>query len=324
MKDRVLGRSGIQVSQLCLGTMAFGGDADAAEAGRMFRAARDAGINFFDTADQYNNGRSEEVLGELMRGSRDDLVIATKCFNPTGSDVNARGASRRHVRRALEASLKRLGTDRVEVLYLHHYDVHTPLEEHARALEDVVRSGKALYGAVSNYAAWQTQAMLGYQERNGWAPLHAIQPMYSLVKRQAEVELLPMAKANGIGVVPYGPTAGGLLSGRYLQAGATGRHTVNPTYKKRYAEDWLHETTAKFVAYCKQRGWHPVSAAVAWAGAHPAVTAPIVGARNAEQLKASLESVKITLSTEQYAQIAALSRTPPPPTDRLEENVRLV
>jgi aryl-alcohol dehydrogenase-like predicted oxidoreductase len=324
MKCRVLGRSGVQVSQLCLGTMAFGGDADAAEAGRMFKAARDAGINFFDTADQYNNGRSEEVLGELMRGSRDDLVIATKCFNPTGSDVNARGASRRHVRRALEASLKRLGTDRVEVLYLHHYDVHAPLEEHARALEDVVRSGKALYAAVSNYAAWQTQAMLSHQERNGWARLQAIQPMYSLVKRQAEVELLPMAKANGIGVVPYGPTAGGLLSGRYLQAGATGRHTVNPTYKQRYAEDWLHETTAKFVAYCKQRGWHPVSAAVAWAGAHPAVTAPIVGARNAEQLKASLESVKITLTAEQYAEIAALSRTPPPATDRLEENVRLV
>jgi aryl-alcohol dehydrogenase-like predicted oxidoreductase len=324
MRYRVLGRSGVQVSQLCLGTMAFGGDADAAEAGRMFKAARDAGINFFDTADQYNNGRSEEVLRELIRGSRDDLVIATKCFNPMGSDLNARGSTRRHVRRAVEASLKRLGTDRVELLYLHHYDVNTPLEEHARALEDVVSSGKALYGAVSNYAAWQTQTMLGHQERNGWARLHAIQPMYSLVKRQAEVELLPMAKANGISVMPYGPTAGGLLSGRYLQAGATGRHTLNPTYKKRYGEDWLHDTTAKFVGYCKERGWHPISAAVAWVGAHPAVTAPIVGARNAEQLKASLESVKITLSAEQHAEIAALSRTPPPATDRLEENVRLV
>ena len=202
--------------------------------------------------------------------------------------------------------------------------MNTPLDEHARALEDVVRSGKALYGAVSNYAAWQTQAMLGHQERNGWARLQAIQPMYSLVKRQAEVELLPMAKANGIGVMPYGPTAGGLLSGRYLQAGATGRHTTNPTYKKRYGEDWLHDTTAKFVAYCKQRGWHPISAAVAWVGAHPAVTAPIVGARNAEQLKASLESVKIVLTADQHAEIAALSRTPPPATDRLEENVRLV
>ena len=205
-----------------MGTMAFGSDADAAEAARMFRAARDAGINFFDTADQYNAGKSEEILGELIRGSRDDLVIATKCFNPTGKDVNARGANRRHVRRAVEASLKRLGTDRVDVLFLHHYDALTPLEEHMRALEDVVRDGKVLYPAVSNYSAWQTQAALGYQERNGWAPLQVIQPMYSLVKRQAEVELLPMAQANGVGVVAYSPSGGGLLSGRYAQPGAQG------------------------------------------------------------------------------------------------------
>src|SRR5688500_18323348 len=130
MKMTPLGRSGIQVSELCMGTMAFGGDADAAEAARMFRAARDAGINFFDTADQYNAGKSEEILGGLIRGGRDDLVIATKCFNPTGSDVNARGANRRHVRRAVEASLKRLGTDRVDILFLHHYDAHAPLAEH--------------------------------------------------------------------------------------------------------------------------------------------------------------------------------------------------
>lgn len=324
MNYRPLGRTGLQVSPLCFGTMAFGGDADAAEAARMYGAARDAGINFIDTADQYNAGKSEEILGELIRGHRDDLVIATKCFNPTGKDVNARGANRRHVRRAVEASLKRLGTDRVDVLFLHHYDAHAPLEEHMRSLEDVVRSGKVLYPALSNYSAWQTQAALGYQQRNGWAPLQVIQPMYSLVKRQAEVELLPMAKANDVGVVPYSPTGGGLLSGRYLEKGAEGRHTINKMYKTRYGEDWVHETAAKFVAYCKQRGWHPVSAAVAWVGAHPAVTAPIIGARNAEQMKASLESVKITLTSEQHAEIAALSRTPPPPTDRLEENVRLV
>ena len=172
MNYRPLGRTGVQVSKLCFGTMAFGGDADAAEAARMFRAARDAGINFFDTADQYNAGKSEEILGGLIRGSRDDLVIATKCFNPTGSDVNARGANRRHVRRAVEASLKRLGTDRVDILFLHHYDALAPLEEHMRALEDVVRDGKVLYPAVSNYSAWQTQAALGCQERKGWAWIH--------------------------------------------------------------------------------------------------------------------------------------------------------
>ena len=319
MKYRSLGRTGVQVSELCLGTMAFGGDADAAESARMFRAARDAGVNFFDTADQYNAGRSEEVLGELIRGSRDELVIATKCFNPTGSDINARGANRRHVRRAVEASLKRLGTDRIDLLYLHHYDAHTPLEEHMRALEEVVRSGKALYGAVSNYSAWQTQAALGFQERHGWSPLQAIQPMYSLVKRQVEVELLPMAQANALAVLPYSPAGGGLLSGRYLQAGAQGRHTTNKMYGIRYGDQWMHETVAKYVALCKQRGWHPISAAVAWVAAHPAITAPIVGARSLDQLRASLDSVKITMTPQVRAEIAALSPAPPPATDRTEE-----
>ena len=319
MNYRPLGRTGVQVSQLCFGTMAFGGDADAAESARMYGAARDAGINFIDTADQYNAGKSEEILGELIRGHRDDLVIATKCFNPTGKDVNARGANRRHVRRAVEASLKRLGTDRVDVLFLHHYDAHAPLEEHMRSLEDVVRSGKVLYPALSNYSAWQTQAALGYQQRNGWAPLQVIQPMYSLVKRQAEVELLPMAQANGVGVVAYSPAGGGLLSGRYLQAGATGRHTTNKMYKARYSDEWMHETAAKFVDFCKERGWHPMSAAVAWVGAHPAITAPIIGARSLDQLRASLDSVKIAMTPEVRSQIAAFSRTPPPATDRTDE-----
>ena len=319
MKTRPLGRTGVQVSELCLGTMAFGGDADAAEAGRMFRAARDAGINFFDTADQYNAGRSEEILGELARGSRDELVIATKCFNPTGADINARGANRRHVRRAVEASLKRLGTDRVEILFLHHYDALTPLDEHMRAVEDVVRAGKVLYPAVSNYSAWQTQAALGCQERAGWARLQAIQPMYSLVKRQAEVELLPMAQANGLGVVAYSPSGGGLLSGKYAQPGAQGRHTTNKMYQVRYGDAWMHETAAKFVALCKERGWHPISAAVAWVGAHPAITAPIIGGRNLEQLRASLDAVKVAMTPETRAEIASLSRAPPPATDRSDE-----
>src|SRR5574339_957805 len=139
MDYRALGRSGVQVSQLCFGTMSFGGDADEAASAAMYRACRDAGINFFDSADQYSKGRSEEILGKLMRGERDELVIATKCFNPTGEDRNAKGSNRRHVSRAVEASLKRLGTDRVEVLFLHHYDARTPLEEHMRALEDLVR-----------------------------------------------------------------------------------------------------------------------------------------------------------------------------------------
>jgi aryl-alcohol dehydrogenase-like predicted oxidoreductase len=298
--------------------MSFGGDADAAESARMYRACRAAGINFFDTADQYSKGRSEEILGELMRGERDSLVIATKCFNPTGSDVNARGSSRRHVSRALEASLKRLGTDRVEILFLHHYDALTPLEEQMRALEDLVRSGKVLYPAVSNFAAWQTQAALGIQERAGWARLQAIQPMYNLVKRQAEVELLPMALANGLSAFPYSPAAGGLLSGKYSES-ETGRLTANKMYQARYGEPWAHETAARFAGFCRERNLHPMSAAVAWVGSHPAVTAPIIGARSVEQLRASLDSVKIDMTPALRAEIAALARTPPPATDRLEE-----
>jgi aryl-alcohol dehydrogenase-like predicted oxidoreductase len=287
----------------------------------MYRACREAGVNFFDTADQYNKGRSEEILGSLMRGERENLVIATKCFNPTGADVNARGSSRRHVSRALDASLKRLGTDRVEILYLHHHDALTPLEEQMRALEDLVRAGKVLYPAVSNFAAWQTQLALGVQERAGWARLHAIQPMYNLVKRQAEVELLPMAAGNGLSVFPYSPAAGGLLSGKYSE-NQTGRLTSNKMYQARYGEPWVHETAARFADFCRKKDFHPMSAAVAWVGSHPAVTAPIIGARSVEQLRASLDSVKIDMTPALRAEIAAFSRTPPPPTDRLEEASR--
>jgi aryl-alcohol dehydrogenase-like predicted oxidoreductase len=319
MNLRPLGRTGIRVSQLCLGTMPFGGDADEAMSARMYRACRDAGINFYDTADEYNKGRSEETLGALMRGHRDELVIATKCANPMGTDLNARGGSRRHVTRALEASLKRLGTDRVDVLFLHKTDPDTPIEETLRAMEDLVRAGKVLYPALSNHAAWVTQRALDVQEHHGWARLQVIQPMYNLVKRQAEVEILPMAQAGGLGVMPYSPTGGGLLSGKYTEKGAQGRIASNKMYEARYGEPWMHEVAGKFAAFCKERGHHPVSLAVAWVGAHPAVTAPIIGARNVEQLQASLDSVKIAMTPELRAEIAALSRTPPPATDRSEE-----
>ena len=318
MDFRPLGRTGVRVSHLCFGTMSFGGDADEATSARMYSACREAGINFYDTADQYNKGRSEEILGELMRGHRDQLVIATKSFNPTGEDVNARGNSRRHIARAIEKSLKRLQTDRIDILYLHQQDPLTPLEESMRALEDLVRSGKVLYPALSNHAAWQTQLALDLQERHGWARLQAVQPMYNLVKRQAEVEILPMALANAVAVVPYSPGAAGLLSGKYLEK-QSGRLVTNKMYEARYGEPWMHEVADKFVTFCRQRGLHPVSAAVAWVATHPAVTAPIIGARSLEQLQASLDSVKVVMSPALRAEIAALSRTPAPATDRSEE-----
>jgi len=319
MDYRLLGRSGVKVSRLCFGTMSFGGDADEQESARMFKACRDAGINFYDTANQFNKGRSEEILGRLMHGSREDLVIATKTFNATGDDVNARGNSRRHLTRALEASLKRLQTDRVDILYLHMHDPLVPVDEAMRALEDAVRAGKVLYPAVSNWAAWQVQQALGVQDASGWARLQAIQPMYNLVKRQAEVEILPMARANGVSVFPYSPAGAGLLSGKYLENDAQGRLVANKMYTSRYGERWMHDVAAAFVRFCEQRNFHPVSAAVAWVGAHPGVTAPIIGARNLDQLKASLDSLKIEMTPQLRAEISALSRTPPPATDRLEE-----
>ena len=322
MKYKPLGRTGVQVSELCFGTMSFGGDADEATAAKMYKAVRDAGINFFDSADEYNKGRSEEILGRLIKGHRENLVLATKCHNAISEDVNARGTSRRHVTRAVEASLKRLQTDRVEVLFLHRFDKSTPIDEAMRALEDLVRSGKILYPAVSNWSAWQTQRAVDIQERNNWARLQVTEPMYSLVKRQAEVEILPMAEANRIGVIAYSPAAAGLLSGKYSgKQGpkAAGRLKSNKSYEARYSEKWMFETADKFVALCKKKGLHPVSTAVAWVGAHPAITAPIIGARNLEQLRASLDSVRIEMTPALRAEITALSRTPAPATDRLEE-----
>jgi aryl-alcohol dehydrogenase-like predicted oxidoreductase len=208
----------------------------------------------------------------------------------------------------------------IDVLFLHQFDVRTPIEESLRALEDVVRSGKVLYPAVSNYSAWQTQRAVDLQERNDWSRLQVIQPMYNLVKRQAEVEILPMAEANGIGVIPYSPGAAGLLSGKY-SGDASGRIRTNKMYEVRYGEPWVFEVADRYVAFCRERGLNPVATAVAWAGAHPAVTAPIIGARNVEQLRDSLAAVDVAMPPALRAEIAALSRTPPPATDRLEEAV---
>jgi aryl-alcohol dehydrogenase-like predicted oxidoreductase len=318
MKTKLLGRTGVSVSELCFGTMSFGGDADEATSAAMYKAVRDAGINFFDCADEYNKGKSEEILGRLAKDHRDNLVLTTKCFSPQSDDINARGSSRRHVVRAVERSLKRLQTDRIDVLFLHKFDALTPIEEMMRGLEDVVRSGKVLYPAVSNWSAWQTQRAIDIQERNNWARLQVIQPMYNLVKRQAEVELLPMAQANGIGVIPYSPGAAGLLSGKYLGQ-ATGRLKTNKMYEARYGEAWTFEVAENFVTFCKQQGLHPVSTAIAWVGSHPGITAPIIGARNLDQLKDSLAAVKVNMTPELRAEIADLSPTPPPATDRLEE-----
>lgn len=321
MKYHNLGQTGVQVSQLCFGTMSFGDEADATEAKRMFTKCRDQGINFFDCADGYSRGKAEMILGDLIKDSRDELVITSKCFVPMADDINAQGGNRRHILRAVENSLKRLGTDRLDVLFMHRWDPLVPLEETLRALEKCVSDGKVVYLGVSNYAAWQIAKGLGISERNGWPRFDVIQPMYSLVKRQAEAEIFPLAEAENLGVITYSTVGGGLLSGKYGRSHKPdqGRIMSNPQYASRYREDWVYDVAEEFTEFAKLRGLHPVSLAVAWAGAHPAVTCPIIGARNVEQLQPSLDAVNVDMSDELRSEIAALSRTPPPTTDRLEE-----
>ena len=321
MEYHALGRTGVQVSCLCMGTMSFGGDADEETAAAMFRRCREAGVNFFDTANVYNSGRSEDILGKLIADCRDEIVLTSKVHFPTGDDVNARGLSRRHIMLAVEASLNRLGTDRLDLYFVHGFDSNTPMDETLRAMDDLVHQGKILYPAVSNWAAWQIAKALGISAREGLARFECIQPMYNLVKRQAEVEILPLAQAEQVGLISYSPLGAGLLTGKYgtRRKPEEGRLVENPVYTRRYSPPVYYEIAERFTAHARERGVHPVSLAVAWVMSHPAVTAPIIGARNLEQLEASLGALDVPMTPAWRAEISALSVEPPPATDRLEE-----
>jgi aryl-alcohol dehydrogenase-like predicted oxidoreductase len=323
MEYKYLGRTGVKVSALCFGTMSFGGDADRVTSREMFRRCREAGINFFDCANIYQSGVAEEILGGLTAACREELILTSKAYFPMGEEVNARGASRRHLFASIEASLRRLKTDRLDFYFIHRFDPHTPLEETLRALDDLVRAGKIHYPAASNYAAWQVEKALGISAREGWARLECIQPMYNLVKRQAEVEILPMAAVENLGVVPYSPLGGGLLSGKYgaEYRPASGRLVSNERYRARYGAEWYFAAAERFSAYAQQHGFPPAALAVAWVASHPAVTAPIIGARNVAQLEESLKAAEITVTPEMRAEISALSPEPPLATDREEERV---
>lgn len=320
MEYRVLGRTGMKVSQLCFGTMSFGGDADEATSAAMYKRCRDAGINFFDCANVYVNGRSEEILGKLIKEERDELVITTKGFGTMGSHPNAGGLSRYSLTQAVEGSLKRLGTDRIDVYFMHQHDPLTPIEEVMDTLDGLVKQGKILYPAVSNWAAWQIAKSQGIAERKNQARFECIQPMYNLTKRQVEVEILPMAEAEEIGVIPYSPMGGGLLSGKYLskERPQSGRLVENSMYSKRYQEEMYYQVAESFTNHANERGVAPPSLAVAWVMSHPAVTAPIIGARNLDQLEGSLGALDIEMTPEWRSEISDLSYTPPPATDRSE------
>lgn len=325
MKYKDFGQTGVKISELCFGTMSFGAEADEKTSAEMFAYCRDKGINIFDCADLYARGRSEEILGRLIKDCREEVLITSKVYFPTGPDINAMGANRRHIMYAVEGSLRRLGTDRIDVYFIHRFDDITPLEETLRALNDLVHQGKILYLGLSNFAAWQVEKAIGLTALHGWAPVACIQPMYNLVKRQAEVEILPMAQAEKLGVLPYSPLAAGLLSGKYgkNKKPASGRLVENKIYQARYGEDWVYEVAEKFTEFARTHGYNPVSLAIAWVGSHPAVTAPIIGARNVEQLKDAVAATEIEMTEELRQEISRLSPEPPPATDRSEEKTEV-
>ena len=314
------GSTGVQVSPLCFGTMSFGDEADESVSGQLFHRAREAGINFFDTADVYAQGAAEQILGKLIEGGRDEVVITSKVFFPMGSDVNAGGLSRRHIVRAVEASLGRLGTDWIDFYFVHAFDERTPIEVTLRALDDLQRQGKILYPAVSNWAAWQIATALGISARESLARFALIQPMYNLARRQAEVEILPLARAENLGVIPYSPLGAGLLTGKYGtdRRPQSGRLIEDTRYVNRYSLDSDYTTADRFTAFARELDVKPATLAVAWAMSHPAVTAPIIGARNLAQLEDSLAAVDVEMTGELREKISALAPPPAPATDRTE------
>ena len=318
MKYVAFGNTGIRVSPVCLGTMTFGKEADEPTSRALMDRAFDAGINFFDTANIYNKGLTEEIVGRWLPSRRDAIVLASKVHFPTGAGPNDRGSSRRHILREVDKSLKRLQTDWLDILYLHHWDTETPIEETLSALTTLVENGKVHYCGVSNFAAWQTMKAIAAARAGRWAPIACIQPMYNLVKRQAEVEILPMAASQHLAVCPYNPLAAGLLTGKYRR-GETGRLDENPMYKYRYADPVYAEVAARFVDHALTQGQSPAALAVAWVMAHPAVTSAIIGARSLEQLNDTLGCLDIALDPDRRAEISALSIEPPPATDRTEE-----
>ncbi len=323
MQYQLLGKTGTYVSPLCMGTMSFGGEADVQTSEKMFLQCLEHDIRFFDCADVYQKGGAEKILGKLIKKHqcRDRVFITSKVYFRMDDDINAMGASRYHIRRAIDQSLQRLDTDYIDLYFIHRFDERTPLEETLHVFHDLVRQGKVLYIGASNFAAWQVAKGLGISEKNAWASFQCIQPMYNLVKRQAEVELLPLALSEQLGVTPYSPLGGGLLSGKYRKNKKPdqGRLVQNMMYATRYGEEWVYDTAESFCLLADELGYHPVSLAVAWVAAHPAVTAPILGARNPGQLQASLDALQIKMTPELYQRIADLSPTPPPATDRIEE-----
>jgi aryl-alcohol dehydrogenase-like predicted oxidoreductase len=306
-----LGRSGLKVSRICLGTMNFGDPAWrpwvlAKDDARPFiRQALELGINFFDTADMYSRGVSEEVTGQLLLelARREEVVIATKVYMPTGHGPNERGLSRVHIMNAIDASLRRLGVDYVDLYQIHRFDPDTPMEETLEALHDVVKAGKARYIGASSMLAWQFAKYLYLADLHGWTRFVSMQNHYNLVYREEEREMLPLCRAEGIGVIPWSPIARGFLAGnrRRDSVGETVRAQNDDRAFEYYYRDGDYAVQERVVALAEQRGVSPAQIALAWVLQQPGITAPIVGASKSEHLTQAVDALTIPLSSEEQA-----------------------
>ena len=303
----------LRQSGLCFGTMQFGAGASKSDSAAMYSACREAGINFFDTAYVYNEGRSEEILGTLIAKEREDIILVTKAGAVGGS-------SAKNIRSQLETSLTRMNQDYTDIFFLHRFDDDVPLEETFAELAALKEEKKYFQLGVSNFAAWQVMKAQGVAKLHGYPAIDILQPMYNLVKRQAEVEILPMAAGEHIAVISYSPLGGGLLTGKYRGGIAgEGRFSWDEKYALRYGQDWMHQAANSLSEIAAELGTNPAALAVAWVAKDPTITAPIISARNIEQLAPSLAAADITLDGDIYARLNALVPTPPPATDRLEE-----
>ncbi|MGB2440635.1 MAG: aldo/keto reductase [Candidatus Puniceispirillaceae bacterium] len=313
VSTRSFGPQNLAASGLCFGTMQFGAGASHEDSAAMYAACRDAGINFFDTAYVYTQGRSEEILGTLIAKEREDIILVTKA----GAEG---GCSAKNIRAQLEASLTRLNQDYTDIFFLHRFDDEVPLEQSFAELAALKEQGKFYHLGVSNFAAWQVMKAQGIANLHGYPAIEILQPMYNLVKRQAEVEILPMAAAEELAVISYSPLGGGLLTGKYRGGiAAEGRFSWDQKYATRYGQDWMHQAANQLFEIAAEVGTAPAALAVAWVAKNPAITAPIISARNIEQLAPSLAATEIHLEESVYARLNALAPTPPPATDRLEE-----
>jgi len=298
------------VSRLCLGTMTFGLQSDEPTAVAVLDRAADGGIDFLDTSDAYplggdlsTRGATEEILGRWLRGKRDRFIVATKCFAPTGPAPFDAGNSRKHIMSAVDASLRRLQTDYIDLYQLHGYDSGTPVDETLGALDDLVHHGKVRYVGVSNFLTYQLVRAVGRTETLGLARIDSVQPRYNLLFRQIEREMLPYCAEDGIGVIPYNPIAGGLLSGKHVRANPPpeGRFTLGwagQAYQDRYWHDREFDTVDALRALAEKAGVSLVTLSVAWVMANKAITAPIIGASSPGQLDASLAAAGYTLDAD--------------------------